>query len=676
MNPSSAPQTRATAKPGFFSRVVGGGIARKLPLQTGTAAVLALCLTVFFVYRFSRNEVEKQSAALAMAEVEAAAVQLDDFMSRVGMLSQAIAVRQEESGAEPRKDWEKFLASLLASVPADEVYGVYITYEDIPWDDPTMLDWVDRRSWPKASSVQYDHHDPKHDWYHGPKASGQPHISEPYFDEGGSNISMVTHSVPVIVDGKFLGVAGTDIALDYVDSLAREIHIQMNANESLASEDGQRAYLVSKTGKVLAHTDHSLRMRNGYGGRDLVDLPGGVAIAATRSGQTRFQADGEDRVAYWFTAPVTGWKLVLDVPLSFILEPVLRITVRTVYIGLGGLVLTLLLIAFIARRLTIPIVQLGQAATALEHHQFQTDRIAKLANRPDELGGLANAFINMAEEIQNRERQLEDWNKSLEATVTQRTSELAHAVEEAEQARQAAEAANRTKSAFLANMSHELRTPMNAIIGYSEMLIEEAEDVDQQQSIPDLKKIHGAGKHLLGLINEVLDLSKIESGKMSLFCESIDLKALLAEVEGTIAPLLQKNGNRLEIALESVPDSLHSDLTKIRQTLLNLLSNASKFTTAGTIRLAVSSPLENGTPCVRFAITDSGIGMSPDQIERLFQPFTQADDSTTRKYGGTGLGLAISRKFCRMLGGDITVQSTLGQGSTFTVTLPVTAPSA
>ena len=247
---------------------------------------------------------------------------------------------------------------------------------------------------------------------------------------------------------------------------------------------------------------------------------------------------------------------------------------------------------------------------------------------------------------------------------------------EATQAREDAEAANRTKSAFLANMSHELRTPMNAIIGYSEMLIEEAEDLGQDDFVPDLKKIHGAGKHLLSLINDVLDLSKIEAGKMTAYNETFDLAAMIKEVQSTIYPLVEKNRNQLDLVLDPDLGRMHSDLTKIRQALFNLLSNASKFTEQGLIKLTATRTSGADGDWLRFAVQDSGIGMTPEQLGKLFQSFTQADASTTRKYGGTGLGLAISRKFCQMLGGDITVTSAIGHGSTFTISLPANAPES
>ena len=242
---------------------------------------------------------------------------------------------------------------------------------------------------------------------------------------------------------------------------------------------------------------------------------------------------------------------------------------------------------------------------------------------------------------------------------------------EAVTARDDAEAANRTKSAFLANMSHELRTPMNAIIGYSEMLAEEAEDAGVAEFIPDLNKIQSAGKHLLSLINDILDLSKIESGKMTVYLEAFDVKALVEDVAATVKPLLAKNNNQLILSIQPEIGTMTSDLTKVRQTLFNLLSNASKFTENGTITLIVLLDETGVSPNVRFAVQDTGIGMTPEQCGKLFQAFSQADASTTRKYGGTGLGLAISRKFCQLLGGDITVSSIEGVGSTFTVLLPL-----
>ena len=239
-----------------------------------------------------------------------------------------------------------------------------------------------------------------------------------------------------------------------------------------------------------------------------------------------------------------------------------------------------------------------------------------------------------------------------------------------ERAKDAAEAANRAKSTFLANMSHELRTPMNAIIGYSEMLAEDAEDEGLDEMIPDLEKINAAGRHLLALINDILDLSKIEAGRMDLFFETFDLKQMLDEAVATVTPLVSKNGNQLLTEYDESLGRVRLDLTKLRQALFNLLSNAAKFTKNGTVTLAARREQRGGEDWIVLSVTDTGIGIREDKLERVFEEFAQADDSTTRDFGGTGLGLAISRRFCRMMGGDITVTSELGAGSTFTIELP------
>lgn len=260
-----------------------------------------------------------------------------------------------------------------------------------------------------------------------------------------------------------------------------------------------------------------------------------------------------------------------------------------------------------------------------------------LANR-DELAQVALAFNNIAKEL-----------------VTARDQALE---------------ANRAKSTFLANMSHELRTPLNAVIGYAELLEEEAGDEGMDHYVPDLQKIQSAAKHLLALINDILDFSKIEAGKMELHLENIELAKMMDEITTTIMPLMEKNGNRLEAEIDPNLGVMFADLTKLRQVLFNLLSNASKFTERGTVTLTARRVVNGSEDHVLFSVRDTGIGMTPEQIGRLFKEFSQADTSTTRKYGGTGLGLAISKRFCQMMGGDITVDSEMGNGSVFTVQLP------
>jgi signal transduction histidine kinase/CheY-like chemotaxis protein len=308
-------------------------------------------------------------------------------------------------------------------------------------------------------------------------------------------------------------------------------------------------------------------------------------------------------------------------------------TSQTIVIAfaLGAIALALILGRTISWSLIGPIREIDVRLHEIASGDF-TQRV-RVGNR-DELGALAANVNRTSEQLGDLYRQLE--------------------------------MASAHKSAFLASMSHELRTPLNAIIGYSEMLYETAQDEGQEGFLPDLAKVRDAGRHLLGLINDILDLSKIEAGKMELYLEGVDLEGLVEEVRSIVEPLAAANGNRLEIVCPAAVGMFRTDRTKLKQSLLNLLSNASKFTHEGRVSLEVR-PADTE---ISFVVSDTGIGMTEEQQGRLFQAFSQADPSTTRQYGGTGLGLAITKHFCEMLGGSITVESGLGQGSTFTVILP------
>jgi len=337
---------------------------------------------------------------------------------------------------------------------------------------------------------------------------------------------------------------------------------------------------------------------------------------------------------------------------------------------------TLLLYWQIRRNVVVPILSLSNAAKTVGEGEmtgkilkvFDAPVMQQLASRGDETGELARSFQVMAHEVSAREQNLSD-------AVNLRTHQLNESLEEARLAREDAEEANRTKSQFVANMSHELRTPLNAIIGYSEILKEEAADDGNEHYTADLDRILNGGKHLLALVNDILDISRIEAGKTELYLEPFGLCKEIGVVLDTAKPVIDKNQNAVDFRCDERLGQMTGDLTKFRQILLNLISNAAKFTDKGTI--SVHARLDDDRNCV-IEVTDTGIGMSEEQLGRMFQVFSQADSSTTRKYGGTGLGLAISRHFARMMGGDIVVASTPDVGSTFTVTLPlvVTMPES
>ena len=278
------------------------------------------------------------------------------------------------------------------------------------------------------------------------------------------------------------------------------------------------------------------------------------------------------------------------------------------------------------------------------------------------MGTFALRLNQQARSLVRNRKLVEDQNTAIQA----QTEALLDAKTEAEQASAA-------KSLFLANMSHELRTPLNAIIGYSEMLIEEAEDADDPTWVPDLQKIRTAGRHLLGLINSVLDLSKIEAGKVELNPERLDLRALLQDAAVTASPLMERNGNAFTVDCPDDLGPMEADAVKLRQVVLNLLSNAAKFTDSGRVRLAAGSAARDGEPGFEIEVEDTGIGMTEEQLGRLFEPFVQADADISARYGGTGLGLALSRRFCRLMGGDLVAESRPGEGSRFVAWLPVSA---
>ena len=382
------------------------------------------------------------------------------------------------------------------------------------------------------------------------------------------------------------------------------------------------------------------------------------------------------------------WHLMVDNLMLGVVSALLSFSLvpsAALFIGLTGINISIGGYRFALRGLlaTVIGVAIGGLRTGFQV-QLQSDLVATAL-------GIACLFVFVAifgihshmqmrrlvqtkHEVQSQNDRIRLQNDHIEkarkqAEVARKEAELAR--HEAVREREAAESANLAKSSFLANMSHELRTPLNAIIGYSELIDDEAADAGLLQFRPDLQKIKTAGQHLLGLINAVLDLSKIEAGKMELQLEDYDLGALIDEVANTSQPLVAKNRNQFHLKVESGCGVMHIDAPKLRQVLFNLLGNAGKFTEDGNVTLTVRAPQKTeDRRWLTFLVSDDGIGMTPPQLDKLFQPFTQADATTTRQYGGTGLGLVISRRLCRLMDGDLTVESEPGHGSKFLVRIP------
>ena len=439
--------------------------------------------------------------------------------------------------------------------------------------------------------------------------------------------------------------------MTFRDKLARDLDalsatLEANTTEALVFNDAERA------GQILAGLEVQPRIVSAA----IFDAEGELFADYTRGDMPDRPSRAPDLDGYAFR----GGFLVLQRGVRFGDQQVGSFYIKSdlselderradylkiLAVVIGGVSLLAFFFSSVLQRVVSkPILALAGVARTVSEKKDYTMRVA-VPRGKDEVGRLVDGFNEMLAQIEARD-------------------------EELRVARDKAELANRSKSVFLANMSHELRTPLTAIIGYSEILEDDADEMGLEDFLPDLRKIKAAGKHLLGLINSILDLSKVESGKMELFVESFDLKELVSDVASTVVPLMEKNGNALQIEADGDLGGVNGDLTKTRQILFNLLSNASKFTERGRVRLEVSRLPQGGQDKFRFVVSDSGIGMSPEQLQRLFKPFSQADASTARNYGGSGLGLALCKRFCQVMGGRIEVDSELGQGTTFTVTLP------
>ena len=433
---------------------------------------------------------------------------------------------------------------------------------------------------------------------------------------------------------------------------------------------GLAGHAIFVDGKGHAIADPNASERDDI--EDWSQLPPVKDLLAGNSGVGEYENPTTHRamLAGYAQVPSLGWGVVVAQPRSEVANQVWKMALTQMLWGSFGLALAVGVGLLLARWLTRPLNKLMDDTSLLIQNDLKgtlppASKIAprEIQNLSVTITMLTNGF-RMSQEVVNR------LNSSLQQRIDQATRQLRETNAQLEVTAERAEQASRAKGSFLANMSHELRTPMNAIIGYSEMLEEELHSRGMEDFVPDVKKIQSSGKHLLALISDVLDLSKIEAGKMELYLEDFEISKLLNEAATTARPLAERNHNVLRIVCPGDVGVMHADLTKVRQALLNLLSNATKFTENGEVTLEVRTNSVADRECVKILVSDTGIGMNDEQMARLFEDFSQADSSTTRRFGGSGLGLAISRRFCRMMGGEISVESTPGHGSCFTIALP------
>ena len=423
-------------------------------------------------------------------------------------------------------------------------------------------------------------------------------------------------------------------------------------NAAIPSEDYAYAALLRPDGKILTHTN--------------IDLIGAksATIVGSKANVIREQIYNDRSVKEIIHPIYIGEKHLANSHVAYYSDQHSVVDDDSIPIILGTVVFALLVLSLgsfvITRHLVNPLNELSDAISQVSPDKYLAlDRV--ILKRVDEVGTLARTFQGMSERLMERLFELELSRKKLQQEVYEREK---------------ATNANETKSAFLANMSHELRTPLNAIIGYSEILIEDYEESQTISDVRDVHKIRDSATHLLHLINDVLDLSKIEAGKLELSYSSFNLNDLIRDVSNAIKPLVNKNNNQLEVQCSNNISSFWADNMRLRQILLNLLSNACKFTSDGIIKLKVDQLFHHGKDWITIEVSDEGIGMTPDQMKKIFDAFSQAEVNTSVKFGGTGLGLSISQLLCQKMGGEITVESQLGRGSRFTVHLPLKKTSS
>ena len=469
---------------------------------------------------------------------------------------------------------------------------------------------------------------------------------------------------PVSVNNELHAVLMGELKLDQIESLRKNIHF---------GEKGHSA-IVDNTGKALAHPNAAWAKEM----KDLSHVHIVQKMLAGKTGVTEFYSPFVKltMVAGYTSVPELGWGIMVPQPKPEVEHEVRKLIYGQLQWGLLGLLVAVILGFVMVHWITNPIYALAKSANNLLGNNLNGELPDVSKNAPKELQELNKVLKKLVSNLQKSRVETESLNNSLQQRIEEATSEIKDAYEQVRIHAIEAKHASETKSEFLASMSHELRTPLNAIIGYTELILEESELDGGNAYSKDLYRIRASGQHLLELINNILDLSKIEAGKHELNATEFTIKTLIDDIEHTIKPLTFKNGNTCTVNYEDDINSAYTDQTKLYQIILNLVSNANKFTKDGNIDINVTRLLEKEIDWLVVTIKDTGIGIAEDHINDLFNAFSQAEKDICVKFGGTGLGLSLSKSLAKMLGGNIEVESVLGEGSTFRVRIPIRIHSA